>query len=1210
METEKATKRLYVGGLSQTISQADLQHQFCRFGDVSDVEMITRKDDQGNPTKTFAYINIKTTDVELKRCMSLLNKTKWKGGTLQIEMAKESFLHRLAQERLEAKVKKEKPSRVQHADRLESLRKAGVVDFQLKAVPGTEIPDNKDWVVSKFGRVLPVLHLRSQTRRKIIKYDPSNYCHNLKRLEQVFTDTVPIDSLTWQLEGGDDPMSKKRRGEFPVFHNQYQKKAKIGGSKDSNSILAQGPDLLVTNQNLMQEKSIQKTHFKSNGLPKLLQIPNNKSEKRVLQTSASEPLTKINGMTDEDFDSEEEFRAALVREKSLKTVTPNAEPEDDPLEIVSEHFELKLSTHWSLANSDIKKNAFCGGKDKDVDDNSDCDSADTDEIIATKKNPSKSGDNQDYSKSKSKPGPEERLVSKNIPKHKSSASLSVSKAKSLHFKGQSDNTKSQSVSSRSESDSETSDSDGDTDYEAMMQNCYRLDLTLEDLEKLASGDLKSSGEDTQSKSSRTTNRGVKVDEKRNGKASKPSPKPSKCINPEDIVASILEGEENISDDQAPKQSIAESKFQAFKGIGSLYQDKTLEKHCRETTAAPKRKKDLTSASTARSGTVPKEDGSSSSDVSSDGEVVDCQPHVTEARSMKGTQVGPGKLQKRKTSLASRAPVVPSPPSSLENESGSADSRFPPFRGIKSASPRPGTGIRDEDAGSHNQPGLADSEEDNRDACVSVISTVQRSQEVTILKTPGKKLAEDSIKKGSTASAVLSHGMKAKPLESTADFILPVNAACVAEAKDQHLQDNQKRLAAIQERQKEREIQKQLIQGALSSLDGKVESKSTHIVFNSDGESEAEEKLSNEDHEWTKEFKSKTSGKLFESSEDEGDESEDDGDRFKIKPQFEGKAGQKLMNLQSRFGTDDRFRMDSKFLESDSEEEDAEEIKKETTAEEEELAEEKKKNLDVLRSILHIDLQTPKSSKQALAAKEFKDMNSVRYDPTKPDHVTFEKKVDSASKESKAKRKKNRIEAEKLPEVSKEIYYDVAADLKDLFGSAKCSVEKPEKIPWDKNEIKDSNEADPKLLAQNNVEEESAGFTFSFFGPDTEEVKESKEDSYKVETIKPGKAAWQEDPRFQDSSSEEEEEEEEEQQQLQKVDGEQPSLGLPSLSERQTSRFFFFSRDDERLRVGSESFWRKSECHESRDAWEARSSALLVECRKKHKDARRKVKAKH
>lgn len=36
---------------------------------------------------------------------------------------------------------------------------------------------------------------------------------------------------------------------------------------------------------------------------------------------------------------------------------------------------------------------------------------------------------------------------------------------------------------------------------------------------------------------------------------------------------------------------------------------------------------------------------------------------------------------------------------------------------------------------------------------------------------------------------------------------------------------------------------------------------------------------------------KTSGRLFESSEDEQDDTDDE--RFKIKPQFEGKAGEKV-----------------------------------------------------------------------------------------------------------------------------------------------------------------------------------------------------------------------------------------------------------------------------------------------------------------------------
>uniref|UniRef100_A0A2I3GID1 Nucleolar protein 8 n=1 Tax=Nomascus leucogenys TaxID=61853 RepID=A0A2I3GID1_NOMLE len=97
MKVKRETKRLYVGGLSQNISEADLQNQFSRFGEVSDVEIITRKDDQGNPQKVFAYINISVAEADLKKCMSVLNKTKWKGGTLQIQLAKESFLHRRIQ---------------------------------------------------------------------------------------------------------------------------------------------------------------------------------------------------------------------------------------------------------------------------------------------------------------------------------------------------------------------------------------------------------------------------------------------------------------------------------------------------------------------------------------------------------------------------------------------------------------------------------------------------------------------------------------------------------------------------------------------------------------------------------------------------------------------------------------------------------------------------------------------------------------------------------------------------------------------------------------------------------------------------------------------------------------------------------------------------------------------------------------------------------
>lgn len=48
MEQTPGVKRLYVGGLGHTITEAELQERFGKFGNVTDTEIITRKDEQGN----------------------------------------------------------------------------------------------------------------------------------------------------------------------------------------------------------------------------------------------------------------------------------------------------------------------------------------------------------------------------------------------------------------------------------------------------------------------------------------------------------------------------------------------------------------------------------------------------------------------------------------------------------------------------------------------------------------------------------------------------------------------------------------------------------------------------------------------------------------------------------------------------------------------------------------------------------------------------------------------------------------------------------------------------------------------------------------------------------------------------------------------------------------------------------------------------------
>lgn len=87
----------------------------------------------------------------------------------------------------------------------------------------------QDWVVSKFGRVLPVLQLRCQkgSKARTLKYDPSKYSHNIRKLDRSTAEqTTPVTQLTWEVQGGDDDISKKRRGEFPPFEPSKPKKSR------------------------------------------------------------------------------------------------------------------------------------------------------------------------------------------------------------------------------------------------------------------------------------------------------------------------------------------------------------------------------------------------------------------------------------------------------------------------------------------------------------------------------------------------------------------------------------------------------------------------------------------------------------------------------------------------------------------------------------------------------------------------------------------------------------------------------------------------------------------------------------------------------------------------------------------------------------------------------------------------------------------------
>ncbi|XP_051979818.1 nucleolar protein 8 [Xyrauchen texanus] len=1185
-------KRLFIGGLGHTVSEKDLKDRFGKFGDVSDVEIMTRKDEHGAPLKTFGYVNINITDAEYKRCTSVLNKSTWKGGTLLIQLAKESFLHRLAEERQQIAEKAKTPTINPQEKLVESLKEAGIDNFHMKAaVPGTEIPGHKDWVVSKFGRVLPVLNLKSKEKNKIFKYDPSKYCHNIKRLETADEHTS-VTKLTWEVPGGDEEISKKRRGEFPK-QKPCLKRSKV----DASSFLS--------------------SFTQSNGIKTASAIENKNAtvvrESGLIAEVQRRPVVKKSiCVFDSDADSEEEIRMLVAQEHLRKPKQASIVEDDDKLEVVGDDFDIKPSVVWGNAEQDGVKNLLTSSKDDE-----DYDSADTDEILTQRKTLSGMGKPHEV-----KPAPASQESPTESIKNKGNAN-----AKPVRSSSESD----------SGSDEASQDESVDSDYEAMMGNCYRLEISLADLEQLAKNANATSDDEKE------------VAPKEEPKTPSVSPK-KRGNNPEDILAALLG--DDTPEKKSKKKKNQVSSLPAFIGTKDLFGGSTpgpsepiLKRAGQsldgDSTVGPKRlKQDLKLSKQSISGDKSQQKSSN-------------HPHQKELSTSTIVQLpqSANKVEdKTSSSDSSSEDDSSSEESECIEEDGGEDSQGNAdvfTLKMASATQTLGTDSVHETNRTLTKP-LPKFDHPVRSTVEESSSDDDDDDERTKKKTVGAsnsntqvnqkpKMTKPSRSSSSGSSSEESETSDEDEMENTRTQ-LKVSKSADSKKVESHptvlyskvsdvqkqLQDNQKRLAALEQRQKETEQQKKLIQGALSNVDTVNTNRSKHIVFDSDEENDAtsnkpeeptathkkilfeedsSDEASSEEVSQEKENKKSGGSRLFDSSDD--DEDEDDGeedDRFQIKPQFEGKAGQKLMQMQARFGTDSRFHMDSRFLQSDDEKEDEDETAPVKDAEDE-ILEEKMKNLEILQSVLNTSIQPKDIRKESAKSKTFKDVSALHYDPTREEHTAFETKTEQPKKESKAARRKKREEAVKLPEVSKEIYFDVSMNLKEVFGATKEKEDEKETVSWDKEtEDKMTQDDTPMDLSftsnVENLEDTSGVFKFSFFGEDAVTETSAKTDEYKIEMLKEAKFSWQVDPRFQDSSSDEEgvDEVEEDQSASSKTTAE------PTPSKK---KFFFFFQDDERLKQGPGMFYRSTKLDDQREAWEENRMSLREECRKKHKDARRR-----
>jgi hypothetical protein len=168
--------------------------------------------------------------------------------------------------------------------------------------------------------------------------------------------------------------------------------------------------------------------------------------------------------------------------------------------------------------------------------------------------------------------------------------------------------------------------------------------------------------------------------------------------------------------------------------------------------------------------------------------------------------------------------------------------------------------------------------------------------------------------------------------------------------------------------------------------------------------------------------------LFDGDEDDEDDVEQ---RFEAKVSQEkgGKSSEKLIELQSRFAHDSRFKIDRKFVDDIHEEEEA--------PEETERRREKDKNLGILEQVLGKAVaknpEKPHVEEQLLVP---------RFDPLDENRDHFlmrmkpQPKVGMKQKEDETKKKKEKPEKppQVVSQVSKERFYEVAPNLKEAFES--------------------------------------------------------------------------------------------------------------------------------------------------------------------------------
>lgn len=226
------------------------------------------------------------------------------------------------------------------------------------------------------------------------------------------------------------------------------------------------------------------------------------------------------------------------------------------------------------------------------------------------------------------------------------------------------------------------------------------------------------------------------------------------------------------------------------------------------------------------------------------------------------------------------------------------------------------------------------------------------------------------------------------------------------------ESEKKRLQSLKEKKRAFKAKEKAVQDALKDFGGKP--RNNKIIFDEDIDQITESKPQKNDRI-----------ELF----DNEDEESEDGLDWDSK-EFEAKKKKQSVQI---LGTDERFKLDERFREDESDST-ADEDQNEGDNKSSNLEEEKQQQLGILESILGAPVVTKKKDVKVIKPAK---KGMIRYDPTANDHQEYEitaEKPELVPKKIK-KKKEEEKEApvtETAPVVSKEIYFSVSKSLSKSF----------------------------------------------------------------------------------------------------------------------------------------------------------------------------------